>query len=132
MRVPSSSSTLPESSSASRAPAPSTNNPSLADSSILTLQIQSSPLSLRRMRSTELQELFGEAFHVLPLRVYVVARGVGVRAALVAGDRLHHVAFYEAVLRVEQSAAKEANHAGTPARLLYELLDVAFRVLDVV
>src|SRR3712207_8103967 len=132
MRVPSSSSTLPEYSSASGAPAPSTNSPSLADSSILTLQIQTSPLIPRRMRATEFQELFGEAFHVFPLRVHVVAGGVGVRAALVAGDPLHHVAFYEAVLRVEQSAAKEANHAGTPARLLHELLDVALCDLGVV
>src|SRR3712207_9369046 len=114
MRVPSSSSTLPEYSSASGAPAPSTNSPSLADSSILTLQIQTSPLIPRRMRATEFQELFGEAFHVFPLRVHVVAGGVGVRAALVAGDPSLYVGFFLAGLRVEQRPATKANHARQP------------------
>src|SRR5215212_12222360 len=79
-----------------------------------------------------LEELFDEVFHAVPLRVHVVARGVGVGVAFVAGDLLHHVSLYEAVLSVEQSAAEEADLGGTPARLLHELLDVALRFLGVV
>src|SRR5215218_4044260 len=54
------------------------------------------------------EELFDEAFHAVPLRVHVVARGVGVGVALVTGDLLHQVSLYEAVVRVEQGATEEA------------------------
>src|SRR5215211_1585792 len=64
--------------------------------------------------------------------IHVVARGVGVRVALVAGDLLHQVALYEPVLLVEQGTGEETDHAGTPARLLHEFLDVAFCDLGVV
>src|SRR5215218_1044008 len=77
-----------------------------------------------------LEELFDEVFHAVPLRVHVVARGVGV--ALVAGDLLHQVAFYEAVVRVEQGATEETDLGGTPACLPHELLEVALRFLHVV
>jgi hypothetical protein len=52
--------------------------------------------------------------------------------SLVAGDLLHDVALYEAVVRIEQGATEEANLGGMPARLPHELLDVAFRFLHVV
>src|SRR5215204_1574829 len=79
-----------------------------------------------------LEELFDEVFHAIPLRVHVVARGIGVRVALVAGDLLHQVSLYEAVVRVEQGATEETDLGGTPARLPHELLDVAFSFLHVV
>src|SRR5215217_9127436 len=70
---------------------------------------------LRGFGNQCLEELFDEVFHAVPLRVDVVARGVGVGVALVTGDLLHQVSLYEAVVRVEQGATEETDLGGTPA-----------------
>src|SRR6266511_3480301 len=98
----------------------------LSTGPILSVVIVLSSSAWRAFNNECFQELLGEVFHAVPVRVDVVSRGVGVRSPLVAGDLLHNPAFEEPVSGVEQSAGEETDFTGTPARLLYELSDTAF------
>src|SRR5690242_10372557 len=84
------------------------------------------------VRREVVQEVFSEGSHPIPLRVDVVARGVGAQAAwLVPGDLLHHVALDEPILRVGEGTREAGDPGRAPARLLLESPDVALGLLGV-
>src|SRR5215204_4596269 len=86
----------------------------------------------RPRSSTRLREPLGESFHLIPVGVNMIARGIGTQATwLVAHNLLHHEAFEEPVLAIEQGTAEETNLRWTPACLLLEVLNISASVLEV-